>query len=307
MSDNTRRDQMFSGNMAPGHSAAYGYQDQRSQQPTTARSGVTNAQQLPPSQQAYDGAFWISAPLAAQHRGHTQVGPQSSSFESASYTPSHQSFSPVPFGNPSYQAPFDPAAQMLHNWAMTQSGFTPGMQYPLQQYPMQQVPMQQTPFQQTISEQTTVQQTHVKPHIDVKQDSEVADAFSGDYADCNMDDDPSAQLMAELTQDIPGSVRAPTALEESDDKYQDDNQGWGSSVINATELDFNNSMFSDAQVDQNIGFETFKSFESQDPVIEAEKIQEDQLVQQVEQVVADLIDEGMQDVFSEEQTTIRHM
>lgn len=296
MSNNSRRDQMFPGNMAPGHSAAYDYHDQGSQQTTTSRSGGTNAQQLPPSQQAFDASSWNSAALAGQHFGHAQVDPQFSSFDSASYTPSQRSFSPNSFGNPSYQASFDPAAQMLQNWTMAQSAYNPGMQYSLQ-YPMQQVPMQQTRFQQT----------QEMPHTDVKQDPEGTGAHSGNYVDYNMEDDPSAQLMAELTQDIPESIHARTAPEESENKYQDGNLGWGSSAVNPNELNFNNSMFSDAQTHQNVNFKTFKSFESQDPVTEAEKIQEELLAQQVEQVVADLIDEGMQDVVPEEQTTIRHM
>ncbi|KAH0394049.1 hypothetical protein KCU89_g11773, partial [Aureobasidium melanogenum] len=155
-------------------------------------------------------------------------------------------------------------------------------------------------------EQTSVQQAQAQPHSDVNQDPEAADANFGNYVDFDMEDDPSAQLMAELTSEIPESARFPTLPEARDNKYQDENQGWGSSVVNPTEFGLHNSMFSNAQAHQNAGLETFKSFESQNSVTEAEKIQEDQLAQQIEQVVAGLIDEGMQDVVPEEQTTIRH-
>lgn len=306
MSNNSRRDQTFSGNMAPSHSARYGYLDQRSQQPTTSRPSGTNAQQISHRQQTFDASFWNNPALVAQHYGHVQVAPQNSSFDSASYTPNHRSFSPASFGSPSYQTPFDSATQMLPDWTMAQSGYDPGMPYSLQQYPMQQVPMQQIPFQQTTFEHTFIQQNQEQLHNEVKQDPEVTDAYSGDYIDYNMEDDPSAQLMAELTQDIPESTHAPSAPEESDNKHQDENQGWGSSVVYATELDLNNSMFSNAQPHQNVDLDPFMSFESQYPNTEAEKVQEDQLAQQAEQVVADLIDEGMQDVVSEEPTTIRH-
>ncbi|KAH0136482.1 hypothetical protein KCU67_g16033, partial [Aureobasidium melanogenum] len=145
-----------------------------------------------------------------------------------------------------------------------------------------------------------------QPHSDVNQDPEAADANFGNYVDFDMEDDPSAQLMAELTSEIPESARFPTLPEARDNKYQDENQGWGSSVVNPTEFGLHNSMFSTAQAHQNAGLETFKSFESQNSVTEAEKIREDQLAQQIEQVVAGLIDEGIQDVVPGEQTTIRH-
>ncbi|KAG9687989.1 hypothetical protein KCU95_g6162, partial [Aureobasidium melanogenum] len=295
--------------MAPSHAAAYGYHDQRSQQPTTGRSGGSNAQQVSTPQQAFDTSFWNNTAPTAQYYGHAQVAPQSSSFSNASYMPNHQnmqSFPSTSYGNPSYQTPFDPATQMLQNWTMTQSGYNSGMQYPLEQYPMQQVPMQQTPFQQTTFEQTSIQQAQTQPHPDVKQDPEAADAYVSNNVDFDMEDDPSAQLMAELTSDIPEPARFLTLPEASDNKYQDENQGWGSSLVNSTEFGLHNSMFPNAHVLQNPGFEPFKNFESQNPVTEAEKTQEDQLAQQIEQVVAGLIDEGMQDAVSKKQTTIRH-
>ncbi|KAG9554195.1 hypothetical protein KCU71_g11928, partial [Aureobasidium melanogenum] len=309
MSNESRRQQTFPGNMASNHAAAYGYQDQRSQQPNTSRSGGMNAQQLSPSQPVLDASFWNNSGPTARYYGNAQVVPQSASFNNTSYMPNHQSmqsFPPTSFGSPSYQAPFDPAAQMLQNWTMTQSEYNPNMQFSMQQYPMQQVSVQQTPFEHTTVEQTSVQQAQAQPHTDVKQDPEAADAYSGNYVDFDMEDDPSAQLMAELNSDIPEAVRFPILPEASDNKYQDENQGWGSSVVNSTEFGLQNSMFPDAHVHQNLGFEPFKSFESQQPVTETEKTQEDQLTQQIEQVVASLIDEGMQDVVSEEQTTIRH-
>ncbi|KAG9522772.1 hypothetical protein KCU93_g6893, partial [Aureobasidium melanogenum] len=309
MSNESRRHKTFPGNMAPSHAAAYGHHNQRSQQPSTGRSGGANAQQLSPSQQVFDATFWNNSSSTAQYYEPTQVVPQSASFNSASYMPNHQdmqSFPPTSFGNHSYQAPFDPATQMLQNWTMAQSRYSPSMQYSLQHYPMQQVSMQQTPFEQTTFEQTSVQQAQAQPHSDVNQDPEAADANFGNYVDFDMEDDPSAQLMAELTSEIPESARFPTLPEARDNKYQDENQGWGSSVVNPTEFGLHNSMFSNAQAHQNAGFEPFKSFESQLPVTEAEKTQEDQLAQQIEQVVAGLIDEGMQDVVPEEQTTIGH-
>lgn len=295
--------------MAPNHFAVYGHHDQRSQQATTCESGGTNAQQLSPSQQTFNAAFWNNPALTAQYHGHGQLAPQSSSFQNVSHMPNHQnmqSFPPTSFGNPSFQAPFDPATQMLQNWTMAQSGYNPSMQYSMQQHPMQQAPMQQIPFQGTNYEQIPDQQAQAQPETDVKQDPEATDAYSGGHVDYNMEDDPSAQLMAELTQDISGSACAPMVPEDHDTKDQDANQGWGSSVVDATQLEYNNSMFADAPTHQNPGFEPFRSFESQDPVTEVEKAQEDQLAQQVEQVVADLIDEGMQDVVPEVQTTIRH-
>ncbi|KAG9604751.1 hypothetical protein KCU77_g7381, partial [Aureobasidium melanogenum] len=309
MSNESRRQQTFPGNMAPSHAAAYGYHDQRSQQSNTSRSGGTNSQQLSPSQPIFDASFWNNSGPTAQYYGNAQVVPQSASFNDTSYMPNHQnmqSFPPAFLGNPSHQAPFDPAAQMLQNWTMAQSGYSPSMQYSLQHYPMQQVSMQQSPFEQTSFEQNSVQHAQAQPHTDVKQDPEAADADSGNFVDFDMEDDPSAQLMAELTSDIPEAARSPTLPEASDNKHQDESQGWGSSVVNRTEFGIHNSTFPGAHVHRNPGFEPFKSFESQFPVTEAEKTQEDQLAQQIEQVVAGLIDEGMKDVVPEEQTTIRH-
>ncbi|KAH0277109.1 hypothetical protein KCU91_g3413, partial [Aureobasidium melanogenum] len=300
MSNGSRRQQTFPGNMAPSHVAAYGYHDQRSQKPTTGRSGGMNAQQLSPSQQVFDASFWNNSAPATQYYRHAQVVPQSPSFNNTSYMPNHQNMQPFPptsFGNPSYQTTFDPAAQMLQNWRMVQSGHNP--------YSQQHYSMPQTPFQQTTFEQPAVQQTHAQPQTGVKQDLEVAGAYSSNYADFDMEDDPSAQLMAELASDIPEAARSPTLPEASDIKYQNENQGWGDSVVNHTDLGLHNSMFSNAQALQNAGLESFQRLESQNPVTEVEKIQEDQLAQQIEQVVAGLIDEGMQDVVSEEQTTIR--
>ncbi|KEQ67990.1 uncharacterized protein M437DRAFT_36680 [Aureobasidium melanogenum CBS 110374] len=259
-----------------------------------------NVQQLSPSQQVFDASFWNNSAPATQYYGHAQVVPQSPSFNNTSYMPNHQnmqSFPPTSLGNPSYQTTFDPAAQMLQNWRMVQSGHNP--------YSQQHYSMPQTPFQQTTFEQPAVQQAHAQPQTVVKQDLEAAGAYSSNYVDFDMEDDPSAQLMAELASDIPEAARSPTLPEASDIKYQNENQGWGNSVVNHTDLGLHNSMFSNAQALQNAGLESFQRFESQNPVTEAEKTQEDQLTQQIEQVVAGLIDEGMQDVVSEEQTTIR--
>ncbi|KAH0360473.1 hypothetical protein KCU65_g9374, partial [Aureobasidium melanogenum] len=306
MSNDPQRQQTFSDNRAPGHAAAYGYHDQRSQQPTTGRSGGMNTQQLSPSQQVFDPSFWNNSAPAAQYYGHAQIVPQSASFSNASYMPNHQnlqSFAPNSFGNPSYQAPFDPAAQMLQNWRMTQSGHNP---YSMQQYPMQQVSMPQTLFQETAFEQTSVQQAREQPHTDAKHDPEAVDAYSGNYADFDMEDDPSAQLMAELTSDLSEAAPTPTLPEASDHKYQVEARDWSNSVVNSNDVGLHNSMFLNAHIHQNPGFEPFKSFESQPPITEADKIQEDLLAQQVEQVVAGLIDESMQDVVPEEQPTTRH-
>lgn len=265
-----------------------------------------NVQQLSPSQQVFDASFWNNSAPAAQYYGHAQVVPQSASFNNTSYMPNHQnmqSFPPTSFGNPSYQTTFDPAAQMLQNWRMAQSGHNP---YSQQHYSMQQMSMPQAPFQQTNLEQPAVQQAHAQPQTGVKQDPEAAGPYSSNSADFDMEDDPSAQLMAELTSDIPEAARSPTFAEASNIEYQVETQGWGNSVVNPTGFGLHNSMLSNAEALQNAGLESFQRSESQNPVTKAEKTQEDQLAQQIEQVVAGLIDEGMQDVVSEEQTTIRH-
>ncbi|KAK6006732.1 hypothetical protein QM012_005740 [Aureobasidium pullulans] len=295
--------------MAPSHAAAHGYYDQRSQQQTTSRSGGTNAQQFSTPQQMYNASFWENPASTEQYYRPTQIIPQSSSLNNTSYIVNRQdtqSFDPTSFGDPSFQT-FNPAAQMFHDWSMAQSGYNPSMQFSAQQFPMQQMSVQQTPCENATFGQTSVQQAQAQPQNDVSQNSNVIDGYSGSYVDFDMDDDPSAQLMAELTQDVPESARSLMAPEASDKKYQDSNQGWGSSVVHSSVLDPPNSMVSNAQTHQNADLVAFKSFESQNPVTEFEKAQEDQLVQQVEQVVADLIDEGMQDAVPEAQTTVGHI
>jgi hypothetical protein len=222
--------------------------------------------------------------------------------------PNVQSFAPASFGHPSYQAQFDPAAQMLQNW----SRYGSGMQYAEQQYPMQQSSMQQTPFQQfqqTAFEQTTfeqapVQQAGMQPQTNTKQNPKAFDMYSGDYdgshdmysGDYAVEDDPSAQLMAELTQNILESSNSPTqAPEASDSKYEDVNQGWGSSAANATRFESNNSTFYSPQNAQGAEYQTFRSFEYKNPTSDAEQAQQVELAQQVDQVVADLSDDDMQE------------
>lgn len=312
--------------MATNQSGTPDYHSQRSHQRTTDRHGATNTQQLPPSSQAIDASPWANPAFAAQYYGYDQPAPENRFSHDTSYmspSPNVQSFAPVSFGNPSYQTQFDPAGQMLQNW----SRYGSGMQYAGQQYLMQQMPFQQfrqTAFEQTAFKQAPVQEARVQPQPDIKQDPKAIDMHSGHYngyhdvnpgnyhdshdmysGDYAAEDDPSAQLMAELTQNILQSSDSPTqAPEASDSKYEDVNQGWGNSTANATGFESNNSTFYSPQNTQGAGYQNFRSFEYENPISEAEQAQQDELAQQVDQVVAGLSDEDMQDEITEEQTAV---
>jgi hypothetical protein len=294
--------------MVPGQSGTPGYRDPRSYQQTTGRPGAINSQQPPPSPQAFDASSWNNPALASQYYGYSQPAPQVPYSNSNSFMPPHQNVQPFPpmsFGHPSYQPHFDPAAQMLQNWTMAHSVYGSGMQDAGQQYSMQQASTQQMPFQQTVFQLTPVQQAQVQPQTDTKQDPKVVDTDSGgDYDNFDMEDDPSAQLMAELTQDIPESSYSPTpALETNDAEHQDVNQGWGDSMVNAAAFELNDSIYYAPQTVQSARYQNFRSFEYENTASEAQRV-EDELDQQVDQVIASLSDENMQDTIVEEQTLI---
>jgi hypothetical protein len=331
MSRQPRHDQRSPGNMAPHQSGTPDHHDLRSHHQLNGRSAAINTQQLPPSPQAFDAPSWANPAFAAQYYGYDQPAPENRFSHNTSYMSPRQnvqSFAPVSFGNPSYQAQFDPASQMLQNW----SRYGSGMQYAGQQYPMQQTSMQQTPFQQfqqtsfeqTAFQQAPVQQAQGQPQPDIKQDPKAIDKYSGHYDsshDVNSsnyhdyqdmfsgeyaaEDDPSAQLMAELTQNILESSVSPTqALETSDSRYEDVNQDWGSSTANATAFESNKSTFYTPQNGHGAEYQTFRSFEYENPISDTEQAQQDELAQQVDQTVAGLSDEDMQDDIPEEQSAI---
>jgi hypothetical protein len=294
--------------MVPGQSGTPGYRDPRSYQQTTGRPGAMNSQQPPPSPQTFDASSWNNPALASQYYGYSQPAPQDPYSNSNSFIPPHQNVQPFPpmsFGHPSHQPHFDPAAQMLQNWTMAHSVYGSGMQDAGQQYSMQQASTQQMPFQQTVFQLTPVQQAQVQPQTDTKQDPKVVDTDSGgDYDNFDMEDDPSAQLMAELTQDIPESSYSPTpALETNDAEHQDVNQGWGDSMVNAAAFELNDSIYYAPQTVQSARYQNFRSFEYENTASEAQRV-EDELDQQVDQVIASLSDENMQDTIVEEQTLI---
>jgi hypothetical protein len=294
--------------MVPGQSGTPGYRDPRSYQQTTGRPGAINSQQPPPSPQAFDASSWNNPALASQYYGYSQPAPQVPYSNSNSFMPPHQNVQPFPpmsFGHPSYQPHFDPAAQMLQNWTMAHSVYGSGMQDAGQQYSVQQASMQQMPFQQAAFQQTPVQQAQVQPQTDTKQDLEVVDTDSGgDYDNFDMEDDPSAQLMAELTQDIPESSYSPApAFETNDAEHQDVNQDWGDSMVNAAEFELNDSVYYAPQTVQSAEYQNFRSFEHENTASEAQRV-EDELDQQVDQVIAGLSDENMQDTIVEEHALI---
>jgi hypothetical protein len=307
MSNQPRRDPRFPGNMVPGQSGTPDYHDPRSYQQTTGRPGAMNSQQPPHSPQTFDASSWNNPALASQYYGYSQPAPQDPYSNSNSFMPPHQnvqSFPPMSFGNPSYQPHFDPAAQMLQNWTMAHSVYGSGMQDAGQQYSVQQASTQQMPFQQTVFQQTPVQQAQVQPQTDTKQDLEVVDTYSGDYENYDMEDDPSAQLMAELTQDIPESSYSPApALETNNAKHEEANQGWGDSMVNAAEFELNDSVYYAPQTVQSAEYQNFRSFEHENTASEAQRV-EDELDQQVDQVIAGLSDENMQDTIVEEHALI---
>ena len=286
-----------------------------------------NIQQSSPSQQSFDASSRSNPAYAAQYYGYTQPTYEdlySNSTPFMAPLQNMQSLGPVSFGetfgNPSYQSPFDPASQMLQNWTVAQSGLGPGMQYAGQQYSMQQMPYQQTAYEQSPAQQVPMQsQTHIK------QDPESNDMYSGNYnvsrgaysgdydshtdpyagnytADYAAEDDPSAQLMEELTQNARDTQTVSPASDASDSKYEDTNQGWGNSTVGVTQSSSNNSMLYTPHKIQS-AHHTFSRFEHQNPISEADRAEHDELQHQVDQVLAGL-DEDMQDAIPEEQAPI---
>lgn len=204
---------------------------------------------------------------------------------------------------------------MLQNWTMAQSAYDTGVQFAGQQYPMQQMPYQQAP----------AQQVQMQPQHDTKQDPEVNDMYSGEYNESRgpysgdyssphdaysgehaVEDDPSTQLMQELVQDILDSKTVSPASGESDSKHEDVNQGWGNSTVDATESPSNHSMLYTPQDTQSTEHQTFRRFEYGNPISESEQSQQDELHQQIDQVLAGLDDEDMQDAIPEEQISVPH-
>jgi hypothetical protein len=264
-----------------------------------------NSEQPSPSPQMTNAPSWDDPALAAQYYGFAQQDPYSNS---NSFVPSRQNvqlYPPMSFGNPSYQTQFDPAAQMLQNWTSAQSVYGSGMQHAGQQYPVQQVQMYRTPFLQTDFQQTPVQPAQVERQTDFQEDSKAIDAYSGNYDNFNMEDDPSAQLMAELNQDIPESAYSHTSAPEAvDNKYDDLEQAWDDSVVDAAMAVLNNSPTYAPQNNQSDDYQTFRSFEYENPIDEAQTAQDEELAQQVDQVVAGLSDEDMEDTIPEEQIEV---
>jgi hypothetical protein len=291
--------------MAPSQSGTYDYHDPSSYQQTTGRAGTKDSQQHLPSPQMINAPSWDDPALAAQYYGFSQQDPYSNS---NSFVPPHQtvqSYAPMSFGNPSYQAQFDPAAQMLRNWTSAQSMYGSGMQHAGQQYPVQQTQMYQAPFQQTAFQQTSVQPAQVQSQTDYQEDSKAIDVYSGDYDNFNMEDDPSAQLMAELNQDIPESAYSHTPAPGAvDNKYDDLDQAWGDSVVDAAMAELNKSPTYAPQNTQRDEYQTSRSFGYESPINEVLEAQDEELAQEVDQVIAGVSDEHMQDAIPEEQIEI---
>jgi hypothetical protein len=249
-----------------------------------------NSQQPSSSPQITTAPSWDDPALAAQYYGFAQQDPYSNS---NSFVPSRQnvqSYAPMSFGNPSYQTQPDPAAQMLQNWTTAQSVHGSGIQHPGQQYPVQQAQMYQAPFQQT-----------AYPQTDYQEDSKAIGAYSDDYDNF----DPSAQLMAELSRDVAESAySAAPAPEAVDNKYDDLDQAWDDSVVDAAMAVLNNSPIYDPPTTQSARYQTFRSFEDESPNNETRKVQDEELAHQVDQVVAGLSDEDMEDTIPEEQIEV---
>lgn len=273
-----------------------------------------NTQQSSPSPQPFDASSWVNPAYASQYYGYTQPAPQDPYSNNTSLMASRQnmqSFPPVSFGgsfgNPSYQSHFDPRAQMLQNWTMAQSAYGSGVQFASQQYSAQPMPHQQTAYQQTPAQQVPMQS-----QTDIKQDPEAVDMYSGGYDDSRgpysgdynsprdaysgdyaAEDDPSAQLMQELVQNILHSKNVSPASDASDSKHEDVDQHWGDSTVNATESPLTNSVLYTPQDAQGAEHQTFKRFEDENPTSESEQSQQDELDQQVNQVLAGLDDEDI--------------
>lgn len=291
-----------------------------------------NTQQSPSSPKSLGASSWSNPAYAAQYYGYTQPtyeDPYSNGTPFMAPRQNMQSLPPISFGNPSYQSPFDSTSQMLQNWTVAQSGLGSGMQFAEQQYPVQQMSHHQPTYQQTAFQQASVQPTHAQSHTDIKQDPEGNDMYSGNYNDSRnaysgdhdsptdlyagnytgdyaAEDDPGAQLMKELTQKARDIQTVSPASDASDSKYEDTNQGWGNSTVGVTQSSSNNSMPSTPHKFQSAKHQTFSRFEHQNPIREADQAEHDELQHQVDQVLAGLDDEYMQEAISEEQTAIPH-
>lgn len=327
MNNHHRHDPRLRGNMGPHQSGSPDHHDPRSQQRISDRSGSMNAQQSSPTPQSFDASSWVNPAYAAQYYGYNQTAPENPYSGGSSFMPPHQnmqSFPPVSFdgsfGNPSYQSQFDPRAQMLQNWTMAQSAYGAGMQFAGQQYPVQHVPYQQTAYHQT-----SPQQVHSQPQTDIKQDPEAVDMYSGGYDDSRdpysgnynsphdaysgdhaAEDDPSAQLMQELVQNILDSKTVSPVSGTSDSNHEDVNKGSSNFTVDAAGYSSSKSMAYKPQNSQSAENQTFRSFEHESPVSESGQSQRDELDQQVSQVLAGLNDEGHIDVFADEQAFVQH-
>ncbi|KAI5194593.1 hypothetical protein AUEXF2481DRAFT_76186 [Aureobasidium subglaciale EXF-2481] len=311
MDSHTQHDPKQQGNMAAEQPASFGQHDPRSQPPPSIRPGTTNAQQTPISQQA----FWSNPAFVAQYYQQAQTAQQVPSFNGAFQMPYQQDMQPFPaasFDNSNHQTTFDPATQMMQNWHMANSaqnrGFAPGMSYPAQQYSgkqdaTQQVPRQQQDLQQMYHQPAPFsRQQAAQTPTEVENDHRVNGASSNEISDFDMDD-PSAQLMGELQDAIAESARSPTpSIKEAGVSKSDVNtMGFPSlpSFMNyeahASNLRTNDEHVSGPQNDQDLDHETFKSLGQDDLSAKTGQFEATELADQVDQVVANLRDEEMQD------------
>ncbi|KAI5196254.1 hypothetical protein E4T39_07895 [Aureobasidium subglaciale] len=312
MNNQPQHDPGYQTNMTPDQSPLSGYNEPRSQQSTSNRSGVTNTQQVPSNQLAP----WSNPAHVAQYYQQAQNVQQVPSFIGTFQMQNQhnmQSFPAASFGNSNYQATFDPTALMMQNWQMANSaqhgGYNQEIPHSLQQYHVQQHAMQQATLQQRNVQQTYYppasfpQQQSAHTLTEVENDHKVTGAFSNEILDFEMDD-PSAQLMGELHNDIPESARSPTpparqSARETEVPKSDVNIVNLPGFMNYETTDFkmgtDDEQMSAPQDDQEFDHEIFKSFEQEVPSTEADKVQDAELADQVDQVVADLNDEEMQD------------
>jgi hypothetical protein len=75
-------------------------------------------------------------------------------------------------------------------------------------------------------------------------------------------------------------------------------------VVDAAMAVLNNSPTYAPQNNQSDDYQTFRSFEYENPIDEAQTAQDEELAQQVDQVVAGLSDEDMEDTIPEEQIEV---
>ncbi|KAI5239180.1 hypothetical protein E4T43_06906 [Aureobasidium subglaciale] len=313
MNSHTQHDPRQQANMAAEQPASFDQHDTRSQLPPSIRSSVTNAQQTPISQQA----FWGNPAFVAQNYQHAQSAQQVPSFKGAFHMPNQQNMQPLPaasFGNHNHQATFDPVAQMTQNWQMANSaqraGYTQSMSFPAQsgqQHAVQQDQFQQRDFQQMHYQPAPFpQQQPTQALTGVENDHRVTNTSLNETSDFNMDD-PSAQLMGELHDDIAESARSPalstrqSAMEagvsKSDVNLVDLPDSPGSMNYETTvfNLGTDDKQVSVSRNDQDFNHDTFKSLEKDSPSAKTDQLEKTELAHQVDQVVANLRDEDMQD------------